>query len=99
MPYNKEQRNAYQSKYRKQRRDTAIALLGGKCVVCSTNEDLQLNHIDPRSKSFNPGRFWGKAELYWQEVAKCNLLCGLHHREETARQYAKKLIGTNGALA
>lgn len=92
MPYTKEQRRVYQAQYRQKRRDTAIKLLGGACVVCGTTENLEINHIDPTTKSFTLSRWDGKASDYWEEVKKCNLLCKAHHDEETARQKLSGLI-------
>lgn len=92
MVYSKEERRAYQAEYRRKRRDKAIELLGGKCVICGTTDNLEINHIDPQAKSFSLGKWDGKAADYWAEVAKCNLLCHEHHKEETLRQQQAGLI-------
>jgi hypothetical protein len=92
MVYTREQRKVYQAEYRRKRRDEAVEYLGGTCVVCGTTDRLEINHIDPREKAFNPSRFWGKLADYWTEIDKCNLLCKDHHVEETRRQYREGLL-------
>lgn len=105
MVYTKEERREYQAAYRRKRRSETIEYLGGKCVVCGTTENLEFNHKDPTTKSFNLGRFWGKLEDYWAEVDKCELLCKTHHAEETKRQWVAGTVsnrpvsaGTRAAL-
>lgn len=66
------------------RRRDARAFLGGVCVVCGSIEDLHFDHIDPDTKTFkisaNLNRRW---EALVEELKKCQLLCGYHHREKT----------------
>lgn len=94
MVYTRDERRKYQAEYRRKRRDKAIALLGGKCIVCGTTEDLEFNHIDPNTKRFQLATWDGKQSLYWEEVLKCNLLCKTHHDEETARQWQAGMLQT-----
>lgn len=63
----------------------ARELLGGICVVCRTNEELDFDHIDPSTKLFGiADRGAGKNETdFWLEIKKCQLLCRLHHREKS----------------
>jgi hypothetical protein len=84
-------RRAYMADYMRRRnqarRDAAIAALGGRCVECGTTELLQLDHIDPATKSFNLNRQWAAAESrFWAEVAKCQPLCKQHHEKKSARE-------------
>jgi|SRR6516164_3517982 hypothetical protein len=61
-----------------------IELLGGKCQVCGTTEDLQFDHVDPELKSFTITGRWNRSQEELQaELDKCQLLCGPHHREKT----------------
>jgi hypothetical protein len=61
-----------------------IEILGGKCEVCGTTEDLQVDHLQPRD--------WKRCET-WSDVAlkkhieeakagKVQLLCGFHNRQK-----------------
>lgn len=69
------------------KRAQAVAILGGVCAVCGTADDLELDHIDPAAKSFTLNN--QKLGRYMAELGKCQLLCARHHREKTARQFAR----------
>ena len=61
-------------------------LLGGKCVICGVTENLEFDHIDPKTKSFNPTRYvtGGKPkDLIIEEFKKCQLLCYQCHKNKT----------------
>lgn len=88
MPLNdKAAYNSYMRQYMLKRyhnrRASAIHKLGGKCVVCGTTENLELDHINPLDKSFAIGRLWSvKQSRYDEELSKCQLLCADHHKEK-----------------
>jgi len=66
------------------RRADAIVRLGGKCALCETTENLELDHIDPAAKSFDIGEFWSIGwDRYLAELTKCQLLCRPHHIEKS----------------
>lgn len=74
----------YQRAWEKKRADEALALLGGVCVVCGTAENLDFDHIDPKTKLFRiKAMLRTSAEKFWAEVAKCQLLCRPHHIEKS----------------
>lgn len=80
--YNEYMRGYMLKRYH-ERRAAAVAKLGGKCVVCGTTEDLDLDHINPVDKSFPIGRLWSvKQSTYDAEVEKCQLLCKTHHKQK-----------------
>lgn len=84
----REQYNEHMRVYMLERYHTrhaeAIEFLGGKCVVCSVTEDLQLDHVDPALKSFSISQLWSVSkEKFWAELVKCQLLCRPHHIEKT----------------
>lgn len=84
-------RNEYQKKYQKnryhERKKEAIRMLGGKCAVCGTTKNLELDHKNPDNKSFNVTKLWSVPEAeFKREVKKCKLLCNKHHRERTGKQ-------------
>lgn len=78
-----------QAAYLRRRRVQATEYLGGRCALCSTRADLQFDHIDPTTKVIEIGAAIAK-HWSWQrllvELAKCQLLCGPHHRDKTARE-------------
>lgn len=69
------------------RRAEAIEILGGTCVECGTAEDLELDHIEPATKTLDLARMWSVArDRYLAELSKCQLLCSPHHREKSRRE-------------
>jgi 5-methylcytosine-specific restriction endonuclease McrA len=80
------------------RMQEAITFLGGKCK-CGLTEGLQLDHIDPATKSFTIAKMWSLSkEKFWIEVRKCQLLCQECHSDKTRKdlgqQDARKTHGT-----
>jgi len=82
--YCAEDRRLYDNaRYHKQRAEY-IELLGGKCVVCGTLANLELDHIDSATKTFDIGKLWTKPKaVILIEIQKCQLLCKFHHTEKT----------------
>ncbi len=71
----------------KERMAWAISQLGGQCVTCGTREGLELDHIDPATKSFTIGSMWSCSwGKFVAEVAKCQLLCEAHHISKTVKE-------------
>lgn len=73
--------NAYMRKYMLERYHRrmaeARAFLGGKCVHCGATDNLEMDHIDRRTKLFTIGKSASASEArFWAEVRKCQLLCG-----------------------
>ena len=64
------------------------AMLGGKCVVCSSEKDLHFHHVDPANKSFDLttefARPWGQLE---EELKKCELRCVVCHKAAHAAKH------------
>ena len=84
-------RDAYNKKYhedgrkenrRKNRLQEAKDYLGNICWCCGATENLQFDHIDPKTKCFNinPQDSW---EKMIPELDKCQLLCRLCHLKKT----------------
>lgn len=58
--------------------------LGGKCFKCNSIEDLQLDHINPKTKNFTVAKLWNsKKKVFDLEISKCQLLCKKCHEEKT----------------
>ena len=64
------------------------AALGGKCVVCGSTENLDTHHLDPSTKSFDLST---RHSLPWavvcEEIKKCELRCGDHHKDVHAPKH------------
>ena len=85
MSYPKEKNKEYLAKrYAEQRREF-LDFLGGRCVRCGSDEELEFDHIDWRTKSFTVARLYGLARLktVYEELKKCQILCKSCHRDKT----------------
>ena len=83
--YNKKfQESGRKEERRKKRLQEMKDYLGNKCTHpgCNQTENLQFDHIDPKTKCFNvnPQDSWEKT---LPELDKCQLLCFKHHLEKT----------------
>lgn len=69
------------------RRQEAIGILGGKCVVCGTTESLEIDHIRKELKTMSVNRLTcvGR-ERFLKELKNCQLLCKQHHLDKTRRE-------------
>lgn len=102
---NRERYNAYQREYQKQRyhrrKQEWLQRLGGKCVKCGSEQDLEIDHIDPATKSFNLTASGTHSEVkITAELAKCQALCKPCHTEKSVLESGKTLArGTHGTLS
>lgn len=99
MSSDKDYMRVYVDKRYYQRKQAAIAQLGGKCVRCGSIENLQFDHVDPQTKSFVIARkLAGVSEKRLQEeLLKCQLLCRSCHDLKTPGDVGKKVAkGTHG---
>jgi hypothetical protein len=61
---------------RKHRRERLIELLGGERVRCGAADDLEFDHIDPKTKAFAVGSDMSRAwSQLVEEALKTQLLC------------------------
>ena len=59
-------------------------------MTCGATSKLEVDHIDPRTKTYRTSELWWFAEdRFWLEIRKCQLLCGYHHRIKSAREHGK----------
>lgn len=59
-----------------------IDYLGNECVECGAMQNLEFDHIDPTTKSFeisNTSYLDGPLRTLLDEVRKCQLLCKVCH--------------------
>lgn len=79
---------AVQREYQKQwvaaRRQVWIDT-NGPCVKCGSRDDLEVDHVDPAKKVSH--RIWSWSRKRREvELARCQVLCGLCHKDKTRRQ-------------
>lgn len=66
------------------RRANWIASQGGCCAKCGSTDRLEVDHIDPATKTCNPTRIWSREQAFRDmELAKCQVLCYECHKEKT----------------
>lgn len=76
--------NEYMKKRAKEKRLWALQKLGNKCVRCGSSDDLDIDHIDPSTKSFTFAKLWSKkSEIIERELNKCQLLCKQCHHNKS----------------
>jgi len=84
--YNAYMREYMLKRYHK-RRSESIEKLGGKCVVCGSTENLEIDHIDRTTKTMNISGLWSANIVrYEAELKLCQLLCEEHHKQKTRRE-------------
>lgn len=84
MAYTTEERRRYNREWVAGRRAAWIASRGGRCVQCGSSERLEIDHIDPKTKAFNPANLWTRRrEVRDAELAKCQVLCHDCHLDKT----------------
>lgn len=78
----------YMADRRERRRRDLRNMLGDKCSACSSADDLEFDHIDPTSKSFQiSGRGLDKPlPVLVAEAQKCQLLCRSCHTAKTQEE-------------
>ncbi len=97
--YNAYMRKKHLERYHRLRKE-AIDQLGGCCVGCGSRENLELDHIDPKSKSFEVSKFLSVSlEDFRKELKKCQLLCRKCHVKKTLKEQGKLPTGTHGTLS
>lgn len=72
--YNRERYRTFRKKW--------IEDLGGKCVQCGSTDDLEIDHIDRTTKSFDISRE-NSIPKAAQELTKCQLLCKICHKKKS----------------
>jgi 5-methylcytosine-specific restriction endonuclease McrA len=96
--YTGEQKRKYQLAWLAKRRDRGTEILGGKCAICGSTENLEVDHIDPatkdpRIKGNGTGGFpWSWSWIWIEaELAKCQALCSDCHQEKSSREQMKEV--------
>lgn len=92
----REQQRQYQRDWIARRRRDFFE--GKSCASCGSTDDLELDHIDPRTKKFQPSRLWSMSESNpnrVEELAKCQVLCSDCHKRKTSLEVMTE-HGTRG---
>lgn len=85
MPYkDPDKHRQYQRLWQAKRRAEWIAS-HGPCQRCGSNEDLQVDHLDPALKVSHSVWSWSAARRE-AELRKCQVLCLSCHKAKTARE-------------
>lgn len=79
-----EKQREFQNGWVKSRREEWLAE-NGPCVLCNGTDDLEVHHKNPDQKVSH--RIWSWTALKREkELAKCVVLCGECHKQESAKQ-------------
>ena len=84
LEYLRKYNKTYQSNRYEAAKMEYIKYLGGKCVKCGSESNLEFDHIDPSTKDFSIMRLWHCKNVY-AELDKCQLLCNKCHKEKHRR--------------
>lgn len=91
---------AYYRDRRNKRIEECKAILGGKCVLCRSEENLEFDHKDPDSVEFrigsNPTLAWARV---LEELKKCQLLCRSCHIAKSIQEGSLPESAKHGSLA
>ena len=92
--YNARRAPYYLARYHRKRQE-AIETLGGRCVQCSSEEDLEFDHVERNLKSAAISRFLARKD-FQEELEKCQLLCARCHMEKSRTEAT---VGHGGGLS
>lgn len=94
MPYkDKEKQKEFQRKWVAKRRYEFFK--DKTCTVCGSDKELQLDHVDPNTKSSHKIWSW-KEDKRNNELEKCQILCIACHKKKTYTQtYVLKVKKVN----
>lgn len=77
----------YFRRYYHQRKLDYQKLLESHCNKCGSTEDLQFDHIDPKTKSFTISKLMNYSkEKVLEELRKCQLLCKSCHLHKSQEE-------------
>lgn len=89
MIKDKEARKEYNRKWIAKRRQEWIDEQGGKCVLCGSTTNLEVDHIDPSLKLYKPSDLWSLSKTNPRRIAelnKCRVLCAVCHQTKTSKE-------------
>lgn len=94
---NRKDYNSYQASYHIKRyhriRNEVLDLLGGKCAICGSKDNLELDHINPEEKKFDCGKLLSVSMAKWdEEVKKLQILCKECHSVKSVKEAGYELV-------
>lgn len=94
MPFaDPEERRRYQREYVAKRRNEWIEE-NGPCAMCGSSYRLEVDHVDPTTKTMNPASIWTRRkEVREAELAKCQVLCYDCHNKKSSRDKSNLSTG------
>lgn len=85
MPWKDPQKKRDADRVRVAARRTAWIAANGPCRECGGSEELEVDHVDPKTKVSH--RIWSfRQEKREEELAKCQVLCKSCHQKKTNRE-------------
>lgn len=94
IDWRKRDYNSWRKAHRIERKKWARSYLGGKCVQCGSKDNLEFDHIDPKTKLFNICSSDLSKDKLRDELAKCQLLCKRCHLKKTYTDWHEPTHGT-----
>lgn len=84
-------RREYQRRWVAARRRAWIKA-NGPCRHCGSSRKLEVDHVDPSTKKYNPTKLWSLSDQRREaELAKCQVLCHACHAVKTAAEKARPI--------
>lgn len=83
-----EEKRAYHRAWMRARRTAYFA--GKSCAQCDSRDRLELDHVDPSTKVYQPAALWGMSDRNPKkiaELAKCQVLCRDCHLEKSRGEW------------
>lgn len=88
MSYIGEKKRVYQLGWIQKRRQAWLDE-NGPCKQCGSSDRLEVDHIDPTTKEYNPSHIWSRnPDVRRKELAKCQVLCYECHKTKTRSEVA-----------
>lgn len=83
----------YFRKRYEERMPKAKEMLGGKCILCGTIENLAFHHPPHVEKKFNISEGVSYSEkVFYKEVMKCQLLCSSCHSQYSGSTRKQNIV-------
>lgn len=78
----------YMKQYSAKRKAKVLELLGGKCNICESVIDLEVDHTDESNKLFTLASGWHHSwTKILEEIKKCQLLCKSCHKQKHSSKH------------
>ena len=82
------------STLRRNTRRNAWISANGPCQRCGSTTNLEIDHIDWRTKEHDIGNIWHRnSEIRRLELAKCQVLCASCHQEKSGKEMSERRKG------